>query len=137
MTWETVEQFPSRGDAAGEVTRIKLSLLRSQTVLWVTFPLAFLRKAGLDVFERLGLQFGTGENADWLRVTRTRQGKNLRVLGGSKTLVLVCFNAPSAWQGFTCESTIIKPGIDITTGAILLPVPWVFPEIFVQQEMAA
>jgi hypothetical protein len=137
MTWETVEQSPSRGGAAGEVTRMSLSLLRSQTVLWVTFPLAFLRKAGLEVEEPLGLQFGTGENADWLRVIRTRQGKKLRVLGRSKTHVTVCFSAPSAWQGFTCETTIIQPSIDITTGAILLPVPWDFSEITDQQEMAA
>jgi hypothetical protein len=103
----------------------------------VTFPLAFLREAGFKLDGALGLQYGTGKNADWLRVMPQAQGRRLRTLGRSKSHVMVLFNAPPAWHGFHCESTDIQPQIDTATGAILLPVPWDFSEITDQQEMAA
>ena len=130
MTWAEVDQAPRITIRHRFRAPVRMALTQRRgghSTLWITFSKSMLEKLGWQVGGTIGLSIGADKFDGWLRLSPSRHGRILQVMGKKRNVFTIPLAAPAAWHGFTCASTVCEQH-RIQGAALLIQIPWDFSE---------
>jgi hypothetical protein len=128
MTWEPVDQVPTKPKGAGAAPcSVSLSTLQGGHVrLIVTLSIAVMDELGWRADQSVTLRVGRADNAGMVQLVPVDEGKRFRVIGRSsyRTVALAVPEDMAGWEALrqpARHQVLHQRGAD---NALLITLPW-------------